>query len=202
MIDSVIFDIGMVLINWHPKLDALFDVETARIVEDAIWGGEQWNQLDEGIIDEEILFDQMVARAPAYEEKIRFALAHLEVACKKFDYAIPWVKELKAMGYKVYFLSNYSRHLRKSVPEPLQFISYMDGGVWSCDVKLLKPDLAIYETILRNYKLIPDHCLFIDDRLENVEGARSSGMHSIPFISYEQSYSKIMKYLEDNYSKS
>lgn len=198
MIKSVVFDIGKVLKGWHPQLDAYFDAETARAVENAIWGSGYWDEMDHGVIDEDVLLDMMIAYAPNCEKQIRYIYNHLELISERYDYAIPWVKELKAAGYQVYFLSNYSRHLRKTVPETIDFIPYMDGGVFSSDVKLMKPDPAIYQLLCKNYSLDPSECLFIDDRQENVDGAIACGMHSIRFESYAESYPIIMKYLEDN----
>lgn len=195
MIDTVIFDIGMVLKGWHPQLDQFFDEETARAVEDAIWGHGYWTELDRGVIKEEKLLADMIAVAPRYEKQIRFIYDHLELISERYDYAIPWIKSLKEAGFGVYYLSNYSRHLREQVPQTIDFLPCMDGGVFSCDVKLLKPDLKIYELICEKYSLKPEHCLFIDDRLENVEAAIRFGMKSIQFNGYEKSYDVIMEFL-------
>lgn len=196
MIDTVIFDIGMVLKGWHPeKLNGIFDADTARIVTDAIWGHGYWTEMDRGVIAEEELLNKMIATAPEYASQICFAYDHLELISERYEYAIPWIKELKAAGFHVYYLSNYSRHLRTQVPQTIDFLPYMDGGVFSCDVKLLKPDLKIYQVLCEKYELIPDGCLFIDDRQENVDAAIQFGMKSIRFESYEKSYGAIMKLL-------
>lgn len=54
-----------------------------------------------------------------------------------------------------------------------------DGGVVSWKVKLLKPDLRIYKLLCETYGLKPDECLFIDDFMCNVEGARDAGLNAI-----------------------
>lgn len=198
MIDTIIFDIGMVLKGWHPeKLNGIFDENTARAVEDAIWGHGYWTEMDRGVIEEEELLDKMIAVAPEYESQIRFAYDHLEMISERYAYAIPWIKSLKEAGFHVYYLSNYSRHLRTQVPQTIDFLPYMDGGVFSCDVKLLKPDLKIYQVLCENYSLTPEHCLFLDDRQENVDAAVKFGMKSILFESYEKSYGTIMKFLRE-----
>ena len=71
-------------------------------------------------------------------------------------------------------------------PGVLDFLPYMDGGVFSCHVKLIKPDLAIYLCLLKKYGLRAEECLFIDDREENVAVARELGMQVVRFEGYEQ----------------
>jgi 2-haloacid dehalogenase len=55
--------------------------------------------------------------------------------------------------------------------------------VVSGEVKMLKPDPAIYYLALDRFGLRPEDALFIDDRLINVEGARAVGMHAHLFTS-------------------
>ncbi|MDO4978090.1 MAG: HAD family phosphatase [Eubacteriales bacterium] len=198
MIRTVVFDIGRVLMSWNPQLELIYDKETAKNVNAAIWKSGWWEELDRGVIPEEELFQKMVAEAPDYEKEIRYVLEHLEIAASARDYPIPWIKELKSLGYQVLFLSNYSNHLINNVPEALTFLPYMDGGVWSYQAKMIKPDPGIYEKLMETYVLQAEECLFIDDRLENVETARSLSMHSLQFISYEETYGQVMDYLEKN----
>ncbi len=195
MIKHVIFDIGMVLINWHPVLGNVFDAGTAAVVEQAIFGSGLWDWLDHGIEDDEIVFEKMVARAPEYEEQIRYVLNHLSLVSEQFDYAKPWIEECKEHGYHVYYLSNYSRHLRKMEPGLTDFVSRMDGGIFSSDVKLMKPDPEIYDLLCKTYRLKPQECLFIDDRQSNVDAAVHCGMRAVRFEGYENSYRKIMEML-------
>ena len=74
----------------------------------------------------------------------------------------------------------------------------MDGGVFSCDVHIIKPDPAIYEKICEKFDLIPEECLCIDDNGDKVKAAQNFGMHSIRFQEYETSYKEIMEYLSEN----
>ncbi|MGN0295450.1 MAG: HAD family hydrolase [Lachnospiraceae bacterium] len=194
-INTVIFDIGMVLKGWHPQLEKFFGREAAAIVEDAIWGRGYWEEMDRGVADEEVLMNLMAAAAPEYEQQIRYILDHLELISERYDYAIPWVEELKEAGFQVYYLSNYSRRLREKVPQTIDFLPYMDGGVFSCDVKLMKPDQKIYQLLCEKYDLVPEHCLFIDDRQENVDAAVQFGMQAVRFDGYEKSYGRIMELL-------
>ena len=59
----------------------------------------------------------------------------------------------------------------------------MSGGVISYEIKKLKPYPEIYQHLLQKYNLIPEECLFFDDRAENTEGARKQGIHAITVTS-------------------
>lgn len=69
-----------------------------------------------------------------------------------------------------------------------------DGAIFSYTVRQIKPDLEIYETLLNQYRLKPDECVFIDDRMENIEGAKKAGIHGICFETIEQVKEDLKKY--------
>ena len=89
-------------------------------------------------------------------------------------------------GYHVYFLSNYFEKLIRENPEALSFINYMDGGIFSCRVHMLKPSPEIYQALLSKYQLNAEECVFFDDRPENAEGANAVGIHGIVFENLTQ----------------
>ncbi len=62
------------------------------------------------------------------------------------------------------------------------FFSRFRDIVVSGEVKLLKPDPAIYFLALDRFGLKPAEALFIDDREINVEGARAVGMQAHLFV--------------------
>ena len=91
------------------------------------------------------------------------------------------IRELKGLGYGIYLLSNAKADL------PLYFdripgSECFDGRIVSADWKLLKPQPEIYETLLREFRLKPEECFFIDDLSVNVEGARRAGLDGAVFF--------------------
>ena len=97
-----------------------------------------------------------------------------------------WVQYLKKRGYRLYILSNYSEYMLERTKAKMNFLKYMDGAVFSCDVKEVKPEPAIYKILLEDYGLKPEECVFIDDREENCRGARKLGMHAVRFHDFKQ----------------
>ena len=92
---------------------------------------------------------------------------------------------LKEKGYKIYLLSNYSEELFHAHTKGAKFLDVLDGGVVSYQVHALKPDREIYEILLEKYSLKAEECLFFDDRMDNVEGAKKAGIQAIQVTSRE-----------------
>ncbi len=199
MIKTVIFDIGNVLVDfsWWPYICSIYDEETARVITDAFWKNGYWEEFDRGVLSYDEIVSLMEKAAPGYEKEIHTALEHAGGCLHKMDYAIPWIKQLKEMGYQGVFLSNYSEFLMELNPEVLDFLPYMDGGLFSCHAKLIKPDPAIYQRLCEKCDLIPEEALFIDDNAANIEAAKRFGLHAIRFEGYEKSYGEVMRYLRE-----
>jgi putative hydrolase of the HAD superfamily len=193
---NVIFDIGNVLMDWRPRLGGVFDEDTVAVVERAIFDSGLWTSMDYGIEDDREIIEKMVAQAPSYREQIWYVMEHLDLLAEQFDYTKEWIAELKGQGYGVYYLSNYGKYLREQQPQVTDFTPLMDGGIFSCDVHLVKPDRRIYELLCERYNLVPEDCVFVDDRQDNVDGAIAVGMRAVRFDGYEQSYELVMRALE------
>lgn len=194
---AVIFDIGAVLIRfeWAEFLRKMFDAETAQIVYDATWGTTAWQELDRDALPRAEILRMFIANAPEYAAQITEAMARVGECPAQQPYAVPWVQELKAAGYQVYFLSNYFPYLIWKCPQVLSFIQYMDGGVFSWQEKRTKPDPVIFRTLLDRYGLKAEDCVFIDDSAVNVAAADALGFHAFRFASYAQQYPEIMAFL-------
>lgn len=199
MIKNVIFDIGRVLIEfeWEQYLRGLFDAQTAKIVSDAMWGTEAWNELDRNVLSMDEVMALFIANAPDYAEQIREAVRKMGGCAGMKPYAIDWVKELKSKGYRVYYLSNYFEYLMRERPDVLEFTNYMDGGIFSWQEHIIKPDPEIYRRLMQRYQLKPEECVFIDDSPKNIAAANALGIHGVLFESYEKQYETIMNYLKN-----
>ena len=199
MIRNMVFDIGNVLMDfrWKEYMRSLFGENEALIqtINQGIWHNGCWAAMDKGEMDGAATLRSAVAFAPQYEKEIKLTLDRVALAFHKFGYAVPWVQELKGMGLNVYYLSNYSAFSIAANPDVLDFIPCMDGGVFSFEVKAVKPDPEIYRCLCDKYDLKPEECLFTDDVPANVKGAQACGFQGIVFEGYEKTYPLIMKAL-------
>lgn len=188
MIKNIIFDIGNVLLEfeWRDYLRSLFDEETAEKVGYAVFLSGHWKELDRAVLSEEEIVGLFCKEGPDVQDEIREAFDRIGECVQRCDWPVPLVDSLKERGYNVYFLSNMSEHVMGSNPAAFDFVSHMDGGIFSCHVHLIKPDPAIYEKLLEKYDLTPEECIFIDDHAENTAEARKLGLKAITFESREQ----------------
>ena len=99
------------------------------------------------------------------------------------------------------YLSNYSEYLMDKRPDVLDFLPHLEGGVFSCRVKLVKPNPAIYQKICDEYGLNKHECLFIDDNRVNIALARSFGLGAIRFENYETTAPQIEEFLSERSGK-
>jgi HAD superfamily hydrolase (TIGR01509 family) len=97
------------------------------------------------------------------------------------DAAVEILARVKAAGYKTLLLSNTDPErfgfIRTRFPE----ILFFDDHVLSYELKLLKPDPAIYLAAARLAGSPPRECVFIDDMEENVKGAVAVGLAGIHY---------------------
>lgn len=189
-IKNVIFDIGNVLVGL--RLDEfsrdLFgdNTDVWNRVYNAVWASGLWDELDRGIIPEEEVLQRMVDHDPEMKDGICQVWDRAGEIAYRTEHAIPWIKAVKESGYRTFFLSNYSYRMMYANRKALDFLPLMDGGVFSCDVKLIKPDLRIYRTLLDKYRLDSTECLFIDDREENTRAAEEVGISTLSCTGFAQ----------------
>ena len=197
MIDTIIFDIGNVLMkfDYMPYIRTLLqDEDTVYRVNGAIWRSGCWSDLDRGG-ELETVYARMLKVEPEYRREIQLAFENVGQCMFRMDYAIPWIRELKGRGYRVLYLSNYSHYAMQANPDVLDFLPYMDGGVFSCDVGSVKPEPGIYRVLIEKYGLHPSECVYLDDFAENVAAARDHGMKAILFRNYEQANKELLRIL-------
>lgn len=198
MIKNIILDVGKVLVAWEPE-DAMkqlgFDDKTVKAVADATVNTPVWIETDRGVWSDEQILQAFYEKAPEYKKEINLFWNHLELAIKQFSYTKEWISNMKKESLQVYILSNYGDWTyRRTKDNALDFLPLTDGAIFSYTVKQIKPDLEIYETLLNQYRLKPDECVFIDDRMENIEGAKKAGIHGICFETIGQVKEDLKKY--------
>ncbi len=184
MVRNIIFDIGNVLTDfrWRGFLqDKGFDEEMVERIAKASVQTPLWNEIDRGVWSIEELMQAFIAKDPEIEAELRRAYGNVTGMVTKRDYAIPWMKELKEKGYRVYYLSNFSEKAYEDCADALDFLPYMDGGILSYREKVVKPDPEIYRRLLSRYSLEAGESVFLDDTTANVEAARALGLYGICF---------------------
>ncbi len=195
MINTIIFDLGAVLIDWNPhhlyrKLIA--DDEQRQYFLDNIctsdWNEEQdaGRSLKEGT-------ELLVAQHPEHEENIRAFYGRWdEMLAGPIQGTVDIFKALKESGkYKIYALSNWSAETFEIAKQKFEFLSWFDGMVVSGLERIRKPDPAFYNLLLTRYQVKPEEAVFIDDNYRNILAAEALGIQSIHFTSAEELNEKL-----------
>lgn len=203
MIKNIIFDIGGVLVKFIPE-KAFMEIglygEDLQKVMDATVLGKWWSELDKGIIPEEQVIENMKSEALEYSKYIDEFFNSIEyrnMLVESFDYTLEWLEKFKNAGYNVYLLSNYPKeYFEIHKNSSLSFVDKVDGMVVSAYEKVIKPEYEIYNILLERYSLNADECIFVDDRIDNIEAANQLGIHGIVFENYKQACEKIEDIIE------
>lgn len=201
MIKNIIFDIGNVLADFRWKeflREKGFSEQMAQRIGDATVNTPTWAELDRGVWSFEQLMQGFTANDPEIEMQIREGFTDMSGMVTIREYACPWVRELKTQGYRVYYLSNFSRKVEVECADSLAFIPLMDGGILSYKEQLVKPDAAIYHRLMEYYGLEPSECIFLDDTVINIQAANELGIHGIVFESKEQAMHDIEQIISGN----
>ncbi len=184
MIKNIIFDMGNVLLQFRPwvALDTFFTTQEDKdIINRELFMAPEWIMGDEGSITNEERYERVCPRIPErLHRQFKECIEGWDSCLIPVPGADEFCQEVRQKGYRLYILSNACNRFRHFFPREFEE-SYFDGIVVSSEVKLIKPNPQIYQYICRTYNLIPQECLFIDDREENVEGALSMGMKGIVF---------------------
>ncbi|KAL8253331.1 hypothetical protein R6Q59_037024 [Mikania micrantha] len=87
---------------------------------------------------------------------------------------------LKDNGYEMHAFTNYPIWYRM-IEDKLKLSSYLSWTFCSCIIGKRKPDPQFYSKVLQHLDTDPQNCVFIDDRMKNVEAAKEAGINGIHF---------------------
>ncbi len=189
MIRNIVFDIGNVLAGfiWEEFYHSFgYTEEIFEKLANATVKNPFWNEMDRGKLSDDELLEGFIKNDPSVELEIREVLKDVRGMILRYDYAIPWITELKEKGYRVYVISNFAHKAHMDCMEALDFLNEIDGGILSYQVKLIKPAPEIYKLLCSKYDLKAEECVFIDDLPKNVEAAKAVGMQGIVFQTFER----------------
>ena len=193
-----LFDLGGVFFDWNPNhffINVFKESKEREYFLNEICNNS-WNiQQDAGrSINEAEL--ELIPKFPKYKSQIKMYYAnHRKMIKGVFQESITILNFLKNNNYECYVLSNWSAETFEGMIEEYPFLKHFDGLLISGEDKLIKPDLAIYQLAIKRFNLVPHNCVFIDDKLENVEAAKKLNFNIIHLINPKTIGVDIKKYL-------
>ena len=185
----VIFDIGNVLVDWSPRhLYAPHfqdGSELDRFLTEIV--PQSWNMEMDAGKPVSVAVEERIALYPDHADLIlRWRDNGTELIKGAIEGSVEIMANLRRAHVPLYAISNYNRGRFDADRKRFAFYDWFDDIVLSGDVGLLKPDPRIYRLLIERTGLDPARSLFVDDRLENVEGARSVGLLGHQFTDAEK----------------
>lgn len=199
MIKNLIFDFGKVLVDYdfdHTVADFFASGEDCSEFLSILSDPAFVHRCDLELIPFDELVKEMQDKYPQYSRQFQlFHDRYIEFMLGEIDGMYDYLQNLKGRGYRLFGLSNWGTTVLQVI-EKYPIFKLLDGSVISYQLKITKPDPEIYQALLEKYDLKAEECVFADDRLENVEGARRVGMEAILFADKEQYERELEEMLE------
>lgn len=107
---------------------------------------------------------------------------------------VEFIKSLNK-GYKTGLLSNAWSGARQSLDQRIPIGIVFQYSMFSCEVRLRKPDAKIYHRMLELMEVKADEAIFVDDFSENIAGANAVGIHGVQFFSTAQAIADVKQIL-------
>lgn len=199
MTRNLVFDFGKVLVEYDfvdffRRLipDAKRCMQLASIMTD----DETLRRFDREEKPIEELVKDLISENPAFEDEIRlFAERYPKIITGEMPGMKELLARLKGEGFSLYGLSNWCSKVYVTMRQ-YDIFQLMDGYVISSEEHLVKPEAGIYHRLYEKFGLKPEECIFADDKQENIEGARRTGMRGIVFenaAQYERELRRMLR---------
>ncbi|MDQ1305859.1 MAG: 2-haloacid dehalogenase [Actinomycetota bacterium] len=192
--DTVVFDLGGVLLGWEPT--ALFQsllppgADVDRFLAETEFNF--WNLEHDRGVPWQVAVASVQRTAPQhaqvfglYPERFRDALVG-EIPGTQAVLAA-----LRGAGIRILGLTNFGRGNFEVARRVYPWLDDFDGVVVSSHEELVKPDPAVYRVLLDRYAVAAERAVFVDDRPENVAAAQRLGFVGIEFQSADQLMSRL-----------
>jgi putative hydrolase of the HAD superfamily len=189
-IRAVIFDFGGVLC-FHPERETIARAAEHCGVEYHTFLNAMWKDrlaYDAGQDPREYWRGVAANAGTSFDDDLIARMIEHEVEFwSRYDSRVfQWIDDLRASGIKTGILSNLPRPLGARLRETDGFLKHFDHVTFSYELGLVKPQREIYEDAVRGVGVEPGEALFLDDRSENIDGAREAGLVAELFTTWEE----------------
>lgn len=184
MLKNIIFDIGGILFDDSKEnINKVLKENGERIYKKAYSGNFKKCLLGEMTVSDHI---ESLKNDMDYEQ-INYVLNknNLNRSYPLLEKNFKYIASLKDQGYDLYLLSNITEESYSYVKDKIGIDKIFKGGIYSYQEHFMKPDMKIYELIIKKYKLKKEETIFFDDKEKKVIAANQFGIKSEKFASIQ-----------------
>jgi 2-haloacid dehalogenase len=184
-VDTVVFDLGGVLISWDPHLAIAKTVghdQATRFLADEAFDFVGWNYQQDAGRSWDGGEDAAVTLHPHWAGAIRAYRANFEESLVgSIEDSVQILRELHAAGTPLFGLTNWSEELFPVARARFDFLDLFEDIIVSGEEGVAKPDPEIFAILEKRIGRSLTGCLFIDDSPVNIAAAQEAGLDTILF---------------------
>lgn len=190
-IRAVLFDYGLVLssppdpVAWH-RMETILKTTNDEL-HSAYWRHRY--DYDLGVLNG-VSFWRAVGVDLGHplndDELAQLLVADVDLWTQPNQPMIDWAAAVQRAGVSTGILSNIGDAMEAGIAARFPWIAGFKHCTFSHRLGIVKPDERIYRYAMEAVGEPAEVTLFIDDRLENVEAARATGLHAIPYSGHEE----------------
>jgi len=189
-IDTIVFDLGGVLVDWNPRYVYQSIFKTTEAVEYFLSSvcTNHWNELQDAGRSFADGTKWLTNIFPEYSNEIAAYYGRwVEMLKGQINETVDILSDLKFNhSYRLYALTNWSAESFPVAYKRFEFLHWFEGILVSGAENLKKPDPAIFHLLLERYSIQSENTIFIDDNRLNIEAARILGFQTILYINSTQ----------------
>jgi putative hydrolase of the HAD superfamily len=188
---NVVFDFGAVIFAWEPHklLVPVFPQHAgtpaqATALAKQVFSHADWQAFDAGLVSQAEVAQRTHQRTGLDLPTLTQMIDGIGRQLQPIASSVAVLSDLRARKQAgadigLYFLSNMPAPYARVIERSHAFMDWFDDGIFSADVKLIKPDSAIFEQASQRFDLQGGRTVFVDDMQANVEASVAHGWHGL-----------------------
>ena len=197
-IDTIVWDLGGVLVDWNPLFvynEQYFNSPSDRDYFFSHICTSDWNeQQDAGYSLQQATADKLALfPEEKWQQPIRdFYGRWTDMLRGPLPDTVDIFRRLKERGqFKFFALTNWSAETFPIALDRFEFLHWFDGRLVSGEEGTRKPFPEFYQLLFSRYQVNPSSAVFIDDNLRNVKAGEALGLRGIHFQSATQLHEEL-----------
>lgn len=195
-----VFDFGGVVFRWRPAqlLQRMLPARVPNAQATAFWVAEffqhhggDWGEYDRGTVGTAELVQRIARRTGLAIDEVQRVIDGVPGELQPQPDTVALMRRLRDDGRRLYYLSNMPAPFAAHLQASHDFMPWFEGGLFSSQVQLNKPEPAIYAQAAARFDAKPQQLVLLDDHAPNIAAARAAGWQGIVFSDAAQAEAEL-----------